>query len=111
MLRSQAEGKTDEKCLEKSGKCDRIIQTAAAVRFYLGAAETMNSYEKVSHTLEPVFDEHSKILILGTFPSVKSREQRFYYGHPQNRFWKVLSALTKERLPETIAECTFQKRF
>ena len=44
----------------------------------------MKTYEKVTHTFEPVYDENSRILILGTFPSVKSREQQFYYGHPQN---------------------------
>ena len=54
----------------------------------------MKTYEKVTHTFEPVYDENSRILILGTFPSVKSREQQFYYGHPQNRFWKLLAALT-----------------
>lgn len=57
---------------------------------------------KVSHTFEPIYDERSKILILGTFPSVKSRESAFYYGHPQNRFWKVLENLTKEKVPESI---------
>lgn len=56
----------------------------------------------LTHTFEPVFDEHSKVLILGTFPSVKSREQGFYYGHPQNRFWKILAALFQEAVPETI---------
>lgn len=58
----------------------------------------------LNHTFEPVFDEHSRILILGTFPSVKSREQGFYYGHPQNRFWKILAGLLKEPVPETIEE-------
>lgn len=43
----------------------------------------------VKHEFEPIYDETSRILILGTFPSVKSREQNFYYGHPQNRFWKT----------------------
>ena len=47
----------------------------------------------VRHEILPVYDEHSRILILGSFPSVKSREARFFYGHPQNRFWKVLAAL------------------
>ena len=42
----------------------------------------MQEYQTVTHQFEPVFDEHSKVLILGTFPSVKSREQNFYYGHP-----------------------------
>ena len=44
-----------------------------------------NEYEAVSHDFDPVFDENSQVLILGTFPSVKSREHHFYYGHPQNR--------------------------
>lgn len=61
-------------------------------------------YEHVEHTFEPVYDEHSEILILGTFPSVKSREQNFYYGHPQNRFWKVLAGLTGEPVPGTVEE-------
>ncbi|MCD8301222.1 MAG: DNA-deoxyinosine glycosylase [Clostridiales bacterium] len=64
----------------------------------------MESYKRISHTFEPVWDEHSEILILGTFPSVKSRENLFYYGHPQNRFWKVLAALTSDELPRTVPE-------
>ena len=56
--------------------------------------------ERVTHTFAPVYDENSKVLILGTFPSIKSREMEFYYGHPQNRFWKVISALTEEETPE-----------
>ena len=47
---------------------------------------------RVFHELEPIFDNNSKILILGTLPSVKSREVHFYYGHPQNRFWRVLES-------------------
>lgn len=66
--------------------------------------EDNSPYEHVEHTFEPVYDEQSEILILGTFPSVKSREQNFYYGHPQNRFWKVLARLTDEPVPETIEE-------
>ena len=64
----------------------------------------MKTYEKVTHTFEPVYDENSRILILGTFPSVKSREQQFYYGHPQNRFWKVIAALFEEPVPGKIPE-------
>lgn len=56
------------------------------------------------HNINPVFDENSEILILGSFPSVKSREQQFFYGHPQNRFWKVISNITNESLPVTIDE-------
>ncbi|MDY3972042.1 MAG: DNA-deoxyinosine glycosylase [Clostridia bacterium] len=56
------------------------------------------------HTIEPVYDENSRILILGSFPSVKSREANFFYGHPQNRFWRVVSAVMGEECPKTIAE-------
>jgi hypoxanthine-DNA glycosylase len=57
----------------------------------------------LKHPFAPVFDEHSRVLILGTFPSVRSRESGFYYGHPQNRFWKLLAVLTKtEPLPTSI---------
>ena len=62
------------------------------------------TYTHVSHDFEPVFDENSKVLILGTFPSVKSRENQFYYGHPQNRFWKVIAGLTESKVPQTIEE-------
>lgn len=61
-------------------------------------------YEHVTHTFGPVFDENAKILILGSMPSVKSREQQFYYGHPQNRFWKVLAAVFDENVPATVGE-------
>lgn len=64
----------------------------------------MEKSERQVHEFEPVYDKNSKILILGTFPSVKSRENHFYYGHPQNRFWKVVASLMKEKVPETIEE-------
>ena len=56
------------------------------------------------HPIAPLYDEHSKILILGSFPSVKSREQLFFYGHPQNRFWTVISAVVGADAPTTIEE-------
>lgn len=56
------------------------------------------------HTIEPVYNEDSRILILGSFPSVKSREAGFFYGHPQNRFWKVLAQVFHAEVPGTIAE-------
>ena len=56
------------------------------------------------HPFEPIYDENSKILILGSFPSVRSRADGFYYGHPQNRFWKVLSFLLNEEMPKTNEE-------
>ena len=64
----------------------------------------MEEYQTIRHTFEPVWDEHSEILIVGTFPSVKSRENNFYYGHPQNRFWKMLARLYHQELPQTIEE-------
>ncbi len=66
---------------------------------------------KITHPLEPVFDENSRVLILGTMPSPKSREVGFYYGHPQNRFWKILSELLGEDVPLTTAEriCFLQR--
>lgn len=64
----------------------------------------MSEYQRLTHEFDPVFQKDSKILILGTFPSVKSREQHFYYGHPQNRFWKVLAAIIGEPVPESIPE-------
>ena len=60
----------------------------------------------LTHPIPPVFDEHSRVLILGSFPSVKSREAQFFYGHPQNRFWRVLSSLLGEEAGETPAEKT-----
>ena len=58
----------------------------------------------ISHPIPPVFDRHSKVLILGSFPSVKSREAQFFYGHPQNRFWKVTSKVFGIPEPKTIEE-------
>ncbi len=58
----------------------------------------------IEHPFEPLFDSDSKILILGSFPSVKSREENFYYGHPQNRFWKVTSSLLSVNSPVKIDE-------
>ena len=62
------------------------------------------NYQHITHEFEPIFDERSRILILGTLPSVKSREGQFYYRHPQNRFWKVLAKICKTEPPATIAE-------
>ncbi len=60
--------------------------------------------EKIAHPFGPVFNEHSRVLILGTMPSPKSREQGFYYGHPQNRFWPVLAAVFGETEPKGAEE-------
>lgn len=53
----------------------------------------VSNAERMYHPFGPLYNEKSKVLILGSFPSVKSREQQFFYGHPQNRFWKVIAAL------------------
>ena len=58
----------------------------------------------IVHPISPVFDKDSKVLILGSFPSVRSREVNFFYGHPQNRFWKVVSSVFDEDVPVTIEE-------
>lgn len=59
---------------------------------------------QVTHPFPPLYDKNSKILILGSFPSVKSREQLFFYGHPQNRFWKVIANVFGDEVPTTIEE-------
>ena len=58
----------------------------------------------IVHPIPPLYDAESEILILGSFPSVKSREMAFFYGHPQNRYWKVLSALFEDAFPVTVPE-------
>lgn len=60
--------------------------------------------EFIRHPFPPLYDADSRILILGSFPSVKSREQRFFYGHPQNRFWKVTSKVFGCEAPKTIED-------
>ena len=59
---------------------------------------------KLDHPFGPLYDENSRVLILGSFPSVRSREQNFFYGHPQNRFWKVVAAVFGQPVPQTIKE-------
>lgn len=64
----------------------------------------MGEYERIQHGFASVFDGRSRVLILGTLPSGKSRETGFYYGHPQNRFWKVLAVLFDEDVPQTAGD-------
>lgn len=66
----------------------------------------MSEPTRVLHPFPPLYDERSEALILGSFPSVKSRENMFFYGHPQNRFWKLLALLCGEEVPVTIEEKT-----
>lgn len=63
-----------------------------------------NEKTAVVHPIPPLYDENSRVLILGSFPSVKSREEKFFYGHKQNRFWKVVSSVCGEETPQTVAE-------
>ena len=58
----------------------------------------------IQHPFPPLYDAQSEILSLGSFPSVKSREQQFFYGHPQNRFWRVTAAVCGDEIPVTVAE-------
>ena len=58
----------------------------------------------ILHPISPVFDKDSRVLILGSFPSVRSREEGFFYGHPQNRFWKVTAQVFGENTPLTVDE-------
>lgn len=64
----------------------------------------MTEYQDVKQPFAPFYDEYSQILILGSFPSVKSRETGFYYGHPRNRFWRVLAAVFRCDVPLTVDE-------
>lgn len=61
---------------------------------------------KIVHPIPPLFNEASKTLILGSFPSVKSREAMFFYGHPQNRFWRLMALLFETEVPKTVEEKT-----
>lgn len=64
----------------------------------------MAEYTQIVHPISPLFNNDSRVLILGSFPSVKSRETGFYYGHPQNRFWPLMARLFKESLPVTVSD-------
>ena len=64
----------------------------------------MKPAQRIDHPIPPLYDGESRILILGSFPSVKSREAAFFYGHPQNRFWKLMAHLLSEEYPVTVEE-------
>lgn len=66
----------------------------------------MQETQLIRHTIAPIYAPNSKVLLLGTMPSPKSREAAFYYAHPQNRFWQTLAAVFSEPLPQNIAEKT-----
>lgn len=64
----------------------------------------MSDTQRIVHPIPPLYDKDCTKLILGSFPSVKSREAQFFYGHPQNRFWKLLAELFGEQVPQTVEE-------
>lgn len=68
---------------------------------------TEKNTARQQHPIPPFYKADSRILILGSFPSVQSRRQRFFYGHPQNRFWMVVSAVFGCDLPHTLEEKKF----
>ena len=67
----------------------------------MGHTDKLNTQK---HPFPPLYDKNSRVLILGSFPSVKSREMKFFYGHPQNRFWKVIAGIFDYKIPESIEE-------
>lgn len=83
---------------------ERFTAIQTPIYYYYEENELPSGYSRVSHGFEPVYDGNSRILVLGSFPSVKSRENSFYYGHPQNRFWKLMARLLDEPVPSTIEE-------
>lgn len=64
----------------------------------------MSDTKRIIHPIAPLYDKDCTKLILGSFPSVKSREAQFFYGHPQNRFWRLIAELFNEEVPQTIEE-------
>ncbi len=64
----------------------------------------MADHQHITHPIRPVYNERSSVLILGSFPSQRSREQMFFYGHPQNRFWNVLASICGSAVPQTVEE-------
>lgn len=83
-----------------------VLKPSRKQNFYAGKGKYMKTIQSlhVTHEFPPVYDMDCEILILGSIPSPKSREAAFYYGHPQNRFWKVLAAVYEEKVPECIEE-------
>lgn len=93
-------------CQQKENKPKRATSKAATCERHKARKTAAREAECICHPLEPVFDEQSRVLILGTMPSPASRAARFYYGHPQNRFWRVLAALWDEPTPTSNDERT-----
>lgn len=95
--------------MRKSGGGNGCLACGAVARLACGTATRsrqahQRQTQRVSHPLEPLFDGRSQVLVLGTMPSPASREVGFYYGHPQNRFWRVLAELFGAPVPATNEE-------
>lgn len=89
------------------GRYTRRFAAVVSYRSVLAVLEQKNvegTQAMITHPFPPLYDKHSKILILGSFPSVKSREQKFFYGHPQNRFWRVAARVYGCETPGTVEE-------
>ena len=101
-------GVSEENAVNDACRIEHVISTETfeALKKHFGEGMQGQPYtvERFFHTFDPVFSVESEILILGSFPSVRSREQGFYYAHPQNRFWKVLAFLFEEDIPQDIGE-------
>ena len=80
---------------ERAARRRRTVALGPRARYH----EPMAVYQRISHGFDPVFDERSRVLVLGSFPSALSRENRFYYGNPRNRFWRVMADVLGEPLP------------
>jgi hypoxanthine-DNA glycosylase len=81
-----------------------MLSLIANLKSVFGGRKKMSEYQHVTQPFAPIYDAQSVILILGSVPSVKSREQGFYYGHPKNRFWRLLAELLEAQMPSTIEE-------
>ena len=79
------------------------IKSEESLKFYK-EINLKDKYSRIIHPLKPLYDENSKVLILGSFPSVKTREYGFFYGHKQNRFWKIMEILFETTLTRDIDE-------
>lgn len=106
--RQQVDESASASAPERQGAPNGIASTrrAKAHAAINASSRARRTAAHVVHPLEPVFDRHARVLLLGTMPSPKSRETGFYYGHPQNRFWKVMAALFNAPVPKTMQDKT-----
>ena len=99
-----AEGASSPSSPKKRRDASKNSQAKRAAKRPAKKRKKTAEYRRIVHEFEPVFNNHSRVLVLGSFPSVLSRENSFYYGNPQNRFWRVLAHWAKAPVPATIEE-------